>query len=105
MAPGREPHAHDGAAPPLSGHLMPAYGNRRARAGRPRARRSPLEGGAGPRARGSLLEVSAPPRTGRSPLGGGVRPRARRSLLEGIFEWAVLVGRWGHRGVGPTLCV
>jgi hypothetical protein len=32
-----------------------------------------------------------------------VCPRARRSLLEGIFEWAALVGRQGHRGVGHAL--
>jgi hypothetical protein len=34
-----------------------------------------------------------------------VCPRARRSLLEGIFEWAALVGRQGHRGVGHAPCV
>jgi hypothetical protein len=68
---------------------MPAYGSRRARAERPRARRTPFEGGMDPRARRSLLEVSEPPRTGRSPPEGGAHPRARRSLLEGIFEWAV----------------
>jgi hypothetical protein len=34
-----------------------------------------------------------------------VRPRAGRSLLAGIFEWVVLVGRRGHRGAGPALCV
>jgi hypothetical protein len=83
---------------------VPAYGNRRARAERPRARRSSLEGGADPRARRSLLEVSALPRTGRSPHEGGVCPRARRSLLEGIFEWVASVGRRGHRGVGHVLC-
>jgi hypothetical protein len=83
---------------------MPVYGSGRACAERPRARRNPLKGGADPRARRSLLELSAPPRTGRSPPEGGVRPRARRSLLEGIFEWAALVGRRGHRGVGPALC-
>jgi hypothetical protein len=83
----------------------PAYGNGRARAECPRARRSPLEGGADPRARRSPLEVSAPPRMGRSPPEGGVCPRARRSLLEGIFKWAALVGRQGHRGVGHALCV
>jgi hypothetical protein len=33
------------------------------------------------------------------------RPRARRSLLEGTFEWAALVGRGGHRGVGRASCV
>jgi hypothetical protein len=35
---------------------MPAYGSRRTRAGRPRAWRAPVEGGADPRARRSLLE-------------------------------------------------
>jgi hypothetical protein len=83
---------------------MPVYGNGRARAERPRARRSLLEGGADPRARRSLLEVSAPPRTGRSPPEGGVCPRARRSLPEGIFEWAAFVGRQSYRGVGHALC-
>jgi hypothetical protein len=57
----------------------------------PRARRNPLEGGAGPRAR-------------RNPLEGGVSPRARRNLLEGAFDWATPVGRRGHRGVGRALC-
>jgi hypothetical protein len=84
---------------------VPAYGNGRARAERPRARRGLLEGGADPRARRSLLEVSALPRTGQSPPEGGVCPRARQSLLEGIFEWAALVGRRGHRGVGHALCI
>jgi hypothetical protein len=42
---------------------------------------------------------------GRSPLEGGVYPRARRSLLEGTFEWAALVGRGGHHGVGRAPCV
>jgi hypothetical protein len=84
---------------------VPAYVNGRARAERPQARRNLLEGGADPRARRSPLEVSAPPRTGRSPPEGGMRPRARRSLLEGDFEWAILVGRQGYRGVGHALCV
>jgi hypothetical protein len=68
--------------------------------GRPRSR-----GGAGPRARRSLLEVSVPPQTGRSPPEGGAHTRARRSLLEGIFEWAALVGRWGLRGMGRWGCM
>jgi hypothetical protein len=58
----------------------------------PRARRDPLEGGAGPRVR-------------RNPLEGGVSPRARRNLLEGAFDWATPVGRGGHRGVGRARCV
>jgi hypothetical protein len=70
---------------------VPAYGNGRARAERPRARRSLLEGGVDPRARRSPLEVS-------------VHPRARRDLLEGIFEWAALVGRRGHHGMGHAPC-
>jgi hypothetical protein len=82
---------------------MPAYGSRHARVERPRARRTPFEGGADPRARRSLLEVSAPPRAGRSLPEGGAHPQERRSLLEGIFEWAALVGRWGLRGVGRAL--
>jgi hypothetical protein len=57
---------------------VPVCENGRARAERPRARRSSLE--------------------------GGVYPRARRSLLEGTFEWAALVGRGGHRGVGRAPC-
>jgi hypothetical protein len=32
-------------------------------------------------------------------------PEQWRSLLVGIFEWAVVVGRQGHRGVGHALCV
>jgi hypothetical protein len=70
---------------------VPACGNGRARAKRPRARRSLLEGGVYPRA-------------GRSPLEGGVYPRAGRSLLEGTFKWAASVGRGGHRGVGRAPC-
>jgi hypothetical protein len=70
---------------------VPAYGNGRARAERPRARRSLLEGGVYPRAGRSLLE-------------GGVYLRARWSLLEGTFEWAALVGRGGHRGAGRAPC-
>jgi hypothetical protein len=58
----------------------------------PRARRSPLEGGVYPRTR-------------RSPLEGGVYPRAGRSLLEGALDWATLVGRGDHRGVGRALCL
>jgi hypothetical protein len=84
---------------------MPVYGNGRARAECPGARWSLPEGDADPRARRSPLEVSASPGMGRSPPEGGVCPRARRSLLEGIFEWAALVGRQGHRGVGHALCV
>jgi hypothetical protein len=34
-----------------------------------------------------------------------VNPRARRNLLEGAFDWATLVGRGGHRGVGRALRV
>jgi hypothetical protein len=71
---------------------VPTYGNGRARAERPRARRSLLEGGVYPRAR-------------RSPLEGGVCPRARRSLLEGTFEWDALVGRGGRHSVGRAPCV
>jgi hypothetical protein len=58
----------------------------------PRARRNPLEGGVSPRAR-------------RNPLEGAVSPRARWNLLEGAFDWAALVGRGGHRGVGRALHV
>jgi hypothetical protein len=78
---------------------VPACGSGRAREEasseaetNPRAGRSPLEGGVNPRAR-------------RSPLEGGMDPRARWSLLEGALDWATLVGRGGHRGVGRALGV
>jgi hypothetical protein len=78
---------------------VPAGGSRYAREGasseaevNPRARRNPLEGGASPRARRNLLE-------------GGASPRARRNPLEGAFDWATLVGRGGHCGVGRALRV
>jgi hypothetical protein len=45
------------------------------------------------------------PQAGRSPLEGGVDPRAGRSPLGGAFDWAALVGRGGHRGVGCALRV
>jgi hypothetical protein len=34
-----------------------------------------------------------------------MNPRAGRSPLEGAFDWAALVGRGGHRGVGRASCV
>jgi hypothetical protein len=71
----------------------------------PRARRNPLEGGAGPRARRNPLEGGVSPRARRNPLVGGVSPRARRNLLERAFDWATRVGRGGHRSVGRALCV
>jgi hypothetical protein len=71
----------------------------------PRARRNPLEGGAGPRARRNSLEGGVSPGARRNPLDGGVSPRARRNLLDGAFDWATLVGRGGHRGVGRARCV
>jgi hypothetical protein len=71
----------------------------------PRARWSPLEGGAGPRARRNPLEGGVSPRARQNPLEGGVSPRARRNLLEGAFDWATPVGRGGHRGVGRARCV
>jgi hypothetical protein len=90
---------------------IPACGSRRACEGAsseaevsPRARRNPLEGGAGPRARRNPLEGGVSPRARRNPLEGGVRPRARRNLLEGAFDWATSVGRGGHRSVGRALC-
>jgi hypothetical protein len=91
---------------------VPACGNRRACEGasseaevNPRARRSPLEGAVDPRARRDLLEGAVSPRARRNLLEGGVSPRARRNLLEGAFDWATLVGRGGHRGVGRALRV
>jgi hypothetical protein len=78
---------------------VPARGNGRAREEasskeetNPRARRSALEGGVDPRARRSALE-------------GGVDPRVRRSPLDGALDWATLVGRGGHHGVGRALGV
>jgi hypothetical protein len=53
----------------------------------------------------ALSEAETNPRAGRSPLEGGVDPRARRSLLEGALDWAPMVGRGGHRGVGRALGV
>jgi hypothetical protein len=71
----------------------------------PRARRSPLEGGVSSRARRNLLDGGVSPRARRNPLEGGAGPRVRRNLLEEAFDWATLVGRGGHRGVGRALCV
>jgi hypothetical protein len=56
---------------------MPAYGGRRTRAGRPRARRTPVEGGADPRARRNLLEGE------RALEQGGARSREARILERG----------------------
>jgi hypothetical protein len=65
---------------------MPAYGGRRARAGRPRARWTPFEGGADPRARRSLLEGGSglsseaePARGKRNPSNGTEPIRGRRA--------------------------
>jgi hypothetical protein len=58
-----------------------------------------------PRVRRSLLEGAVSPRARRNPLEGGVSPRARWKPLEGAFDWATLVGRGGHRGVGRALRV
>jgi hypothetical protein len=83
---------------------MPVHGRRRTRAGRPRARRTPFEGGAGPRARQEPARGKCSPSSGTEPTRGGAYPRARRSLLEGFFEKAALVGRWGppRRGSCPA---
>jgi hypothetical protein len=92
--------------------LVPACGNGRACEGvsseaevNPRARRGPLERGVNPRAGRSPLEGGVDPRARRSPLEGCVDPRVRRSLLEGALDWATLVGRGGHHGVGRALGV
>jgi hypothetical protein len=45
------------------------------------------------------------PRARRSPLEGGGDPRARQTLLEGAPCWAALVGCGGHRGVGCAVCI
>jgi hypothetical protein len=45
------------------------------------------------------------PRARRNPLEGGAGPRARRNPLEGAFNWATPVGRGDHRSVGRALCV
>jgi hypothetical protein len=50
-------------------------------------------------------EAEVSPRARRNLLEGAVSPRARRNLLEGAFDWATLVGRGGHRGVGCALRV
>jgi hypothetical protein len=91
---------------------VPACGNRRACEGasseaevNPRVRRNPLEGAVDSRARRDLLEGAVSPRAWRNLLEGGVSPRARRNLLEGAFDWATLVGRGGHCGVGRALRV
>jgi hypothetical protein len=66
----------------------------------------PVPACGGGRAReGASSEAEMNPRAGRSPLEGGVNPRAGRSPLEGAFDWAALVGRGGHRGVGRASCV
>jgi hypothetical protein len=91
--PGRDSQAHDGATL-LRQSIKCPYP--RARAGvlvrEPRARRNPLEGGAGPRARRNLLEGGVSPRARRNLLEGGVSPRARRNLIEGpltgTLRWA-----------------
>jgi hypothetical protein len=70
---------------------VPACGSRCACEG-PSSEAEPARGGVGPRAR-------------RSPLEGGVSPRARWNPLEGAFDWATLVGRGGHCGVGRALRV
>jgi hypothetical protein len=69
---------------------MPVYGGRRTGAGRPRARRTPVEGGADPRARQSLLEGERALKRGGArsreahPLErDGARPREVRTLERG----------------------
>jgi hypothetical protein len=69
---------------------MPAYGGRRTRAGRPRARQAPVEGGVDPRARRSLLEGERALERGEAcsreahPLErDGARPREARILERG----------------------
>jgi hypothetical protein len=54
---------------------------------------------------GASSEADVSPRARRSLLEGVVSPRARRNPLEGAFDWATLVGRGGHRGVGRAQCV
>jgi hypothetical protein len=61
--------------------------------------------GSGCAREGASTEAEVNPRARRSPLEGDVNPRAWRSPLEGAFDWATLVGRGGHRGVGRALCV
>jgi hypothetical protein len=69
---------------------MPVYGDGRTRAGSPRARRTPVEGGADPRARQSLLEGERALERGGAhsreahPLErDGARPREARILERG----------------------
>jgi hypothetical protein len=84
---------------------MPAYGSRRARAERPRARQTPFEGGVDPRARRSPPEVSAPPRAGQSPPEGGAHPRARRSLSRGDLRVGRLGGPLGASAAWAVSCM
>jgi hypothetical protein len=78
---------------------VPACGGGCAREG------APSEAEVYPRVRRSLLEGGVYPRARRSPLEEGVSPRAGRSLLEGALDWATLVGRGDHRGVGRASCM
>jgi hypothetical protein len=66
-------------------------------------------GGANSRAARTLERGGACSRLAHPLERGGAFPREARALerggvcFEGIFEWAALVGRQGHRGVGHAL--
>jgi hypothetical protein len=82
LPPGELVRRHWGASPGrmmalsrrCQGIKRPRTGGRRMRAGRPRARRAPIEGGADPRARRSLLEGE------RTLERGGARSREEHPL-------------------------
>jgi hypothetical protein len=95
---------------------MPVYGGRRMREGRPRAKRTPIEGEADPRARRSLLEGERTLDRGRARSRGahplewdGVRSReacilergeaCSRGSSRGLSWWAIEV----LRSMGRTL--
>jgi hypothetical protein len=101
LPPGELVQRHRGASPGrmmaqsrrCQGVKCPRTGSRRACSEYPRARRTPFEGGADPRARRSLLEASVPlerdearPREARILDRGGARSRGSSS---GPSWWAV----------------
>jgi hypothetical protein len=82
---------------------MLVYGGRRTREGRPRAWRTPAEGGTYPRAGRNRSREELPLER------GGARPRGSAPSSEaepargGTSKRAVLVGRQDPRGVGRVL--
>jgi hypothetical protein len=80
---------------------MPVYGSRRARAERPRARRTPFQGGADPRARRSLLEVSVPPSNGTESARGRRASSSEAKPARGDLQVGRLGGPLGPPRRGP----